>query len=69
MNVYKCFYDSSCPMDVSNCLYDPAEEISLPEFHRKYPKTLPMLVVVLGGYDGTTEYDDTPSDTVSYLYC
>lgn len=56
-------------MDVSNCLYDPAEEISLPEFHRKYLKSLPMLVVVLGGYDGTTEYDDTPSDTVSYLYC
>lgn len=51
-------------MDVSNCLYDPAEEISLPEFHRKYLKSLPMLVVVLGGYDGTTEYDDTPSDTI-----
>lgn len=69
MDVNNCFYDFSCPMDVSNCLYDSAEEVSLPEFHRNYPKSLPMLVVVLGGYDGTTEYDDTPSDTVRHAYC
>lgn len=69
MNVYKCFYDFSCLMDVSNCFYDLVEEISFFEFYWKYLKSLFMFVVVLGGYDGIIEYDDIFSDIVSFLYC
>lgn len=69
MNVYKCFYDFSYLMDVSNCFYDLVEEISFFEFYWKYLKSLFMFVVVLGGYDGIIEYDDIFSDIVSYLYC
>ena len=52
-------------MDVSNCLFDRSEETGLVEFIHKYEKSFPMLVMVTGGYDGATEFDDTPSDTVS----
>lgn len=69
MSVYKCFYDFSYLMDVSNCFYDLVEEISFFEFYWKYLKSLFMFVVVLGGYDGIIEYDDIFSDIVSYLYC
>ena len=55
-------------MDVSNCLFDRAEETGLVEFIHKYEKSFPMLVMVTGGYDGATEFDDTPSDTVSYKH-
>ncbi|XP_062599987.1 uncharacterized protein LOC134261576 [Saccostrea cucullata] len=51
-------------MEFDRCLFNPEDEISLPEFYQKYRQCLPMLVVVVGGHNGTTEFDDTPSDTI-----
>ena len=44
--------------------YDEKNQLSLPEFHKKFKDQLPMLVIVTGGYYGETKYDDFSNDQV-----
>lgn len=51
-------------MDINTCVYDENEELSLPEFHKKYRDQFPITAIVVGGHYGQTKWDDLPSDLV-----
>lgn len=51
-------------MDINTCIYNEDEELSLPEFHKKYRDQFPITAIVVGGHYGQTKWDDLPSDLV-----
>lgn len=52
-------------MDINTCIYNENEELSLPEFHKKYRDQFPVTAIVVGGHYGQTKWDDLPSDLVN----
>lgn len=52
-------------MDINTCIYNEDEELSLPEFHKKYRDQFPITAIVVGGHYGQTKWDDLPSDLVN----
>lgn len=49
---------------INTCIYNEDEELSLPEFHKKYRDQFPITAIVVGGHYGQTKWDDLPSDLV-----
>lgn len=48
-------------------VFDSEDQYTLPEFHQKYKDKLPLLVVVSGGFNGKTTYDEVSTNQV-YLF-
>lgn len=48
--------------------YDSEGQYTLPEFHQKYKDKLPLLVVVSGGFNGKTTYDEVSTNQVIWFH-
>ncbi|CAG2204078.1 unnamed protein product [Mytilus edulis] len=48
--------------------YDSEDQYTMPEFHQKYKDKLPLLVVVSGGFNGKTTYDEVSTNQVIWFH-
>ncbi|XP_076083946.1 uncharacterized protein LOC143054780 isoform X2 [Mytilus galloprovincialis] len=48
--------------------FDSEDQYTLPEFHQKYKDKLPLLVVVSGGFNGKTTYDEVSTNQVIWFH-
>ncbi|VDI74517.1 Hypothetical predicted protein [Mytilus galloprovincialis] len=49
-------------------VFDSEDQYTLPEFHQKYKDKLPLLVVVSGGFNGKTTYDEVSTNQVIWFH-